>query len=312
MKRRCGLLAVAVLLIGAASPQTRNPFLGRWDLVVSSPGGTANQWMEIVERDGKLDGRIQPGGGAVRPIAGAAMEGSHLVVTVSAATGRAPAVLWDLTTNGIKVEGVQKRGNNSETKVAGVRAPELKRPMPKAWSDPEPLMNGKDLTGWELVGDPKESHWMVREGELVNDNPGHGGANIKTARKFDDFKLHIEVNCPEGGNSGIYLRGRYEVQVGTEGGTQPSHEMGAIYGYKAPDGNLPNGLGKWSTFDITLVGRTVTVVRDGVKIHDNWEIPGITGGALDVNEGEPGPFYLQGDHQGVIRFRNIRVQVPKN
>jgi hypothetical protein len=87
--------------------------------------------------------------------------------------------------------------------------------------------------------------------------------------------------------------------------------MGAIYGYRAPDGNLPNGLGAWSAFDITLVGRTVTVVRDGVKIHDNAEIPGITGGVLDVNEGEPGPIYLQGDHQGVIRFRNITISVPK-
>jgi len=267
--------------------------------------------MELVDKDGKLDGRIQPGGGAVRPIVAAKVDGSHLIVTVSAATDRAPEVLWDVTTDGKKITGVQKRGDNSETKVEGVRAPELKRPMPKAWTTPEPLLNGKDLTGWEVVGKPELSHWLARDGELVNDNQGHGGANIKTTRKFDDFKLHIEVNCPEHGNSGIYLRGRYEIQVGTEGGADPTHEMGAIYGYRAPDGNVPLGLGSWTTFDITFVGRTVTVVRDGVKLHDNVEIPGITGGVLDVNEGEPGPFYLQGDHQGVIRYRNITVSVPK-
>src|ERR1017187_9002068 len=285
MKQLYAVLAVAATLIGPASSQTKNPFLGRWDLVVTSPRGTANQWMEIIEKDGKLDGRIQPGGGAVRPIVGAKMDGSHLIVTVAAATDRAPETTWDVTTDGAKVTGVQKRGENADTQIAGVRAPELKRPMPKAWTNPEPLLNGKDLTGWEVVGNPANSHWLGRGGGLGKGNnsprgggggprggpaggrpgtgkrktppPARGGINIKTTRKFDDFKLHIEVNCPEHGNSGICLRGRYEIQVGTEGGTVPSHEMGAIYGYRAPDGNLPNGLGAWSTFDITFVGRTV-------------------------------------------------------
>jgi hypothetical protein len=301
------MMAMALCLAPAGS-QTRNPFLGRWDLTVTSARGASNQWIEIVEKDGKLDGRMQPGGGASRPIVAAKMDGQHLIVTVQAA-GKGPEVTWDLTVAGDKLSGVQKRGDAaSDTQIAGVRAPALNRPMPKAWTNPEPVFNGKDLTGWETVG--QNSHWTARDGELVNDNPGHGGANIKTTRKFDDFKLHIEVNCPEGGNSGIYLRGRYEIQVGTEGGTQPSHEMGAVYGYFAP-ASFPKKLGEWSTFDITFVGRTVTVVRDGVKIHDNVEIPGITGGALDSNEGEPGPFYLQGDHQGVIRYRNITVSLPK-
>jgi hypothetical protein len=231
-------------------------------------------------------------------------------VVLSAAAGTRPAQQWELTLAGGKLTGSQKQGENV-TQIVAVRAPELKRPMPKAWSKPVPLLNGKDLTGWEPMGDPKNSRWVARDGELVNDNPGRGGANIKTTRKFDDFKLHIEVNCPEHGNSGIYLRGRYEIQVGTEGGTQPSHEMGAVYGYFAPGGNLPERLGEWTSFDITLVGRTVTVVRDGVTIHDKVEIPGITGGALDSNEAEPGPFFLQGDHQGVIRFRNITISTPQ-
>jgi hypothetical protein len=151
----------------------------------------------------------------------------------------------------------------------------------------------------------------------VNDNPEvpgqrvHGAANIMTTQKFQDFKLHIEVNCPEGGNSGIYLRGRYELQVGTEGGKLPTHEMGAIYSWYPPPEGSALGLGKWTTFDVTLVGRHVTVLRDGKMYHDNVEIPGPTGGALDSNEAEPGPFYLQGDHHGVIAYRNITISVPK-
>jgi hypothetical protein len=189
--------------------------------------------------------------------------------------------------------------------------------MPKAWTEPKALFNGKDLTGWEPIGNINNNKWIARDGELVNDDPetpgqrNPGAANIKTTAKFQDFKLHIEVNCPEGGNSGIYLRGRYEVQVGTEGGTQPTHEMGAIYSHYPPPAGAENGLGKWTSFDITLVGRHVTVLRDGKMYHDNVEIPGPTGGALDSNEAEPGPFYLQGDHHGVMRYRNITISVPK-
>src|SRR5579871_2283691 len=316
MKHLYLVLGLAAALAPAALAQS-NPFEGRWDLTVTTSRDTYPDWIEIKEAGGHLSALIQPRSGSAHPATDVKRQGSHLTLTQSAATEKGPAVTWDLAIESDHLTGTSKRGDTVQGQLAGVRAPALKRPMPKAWTAPEPIFNGKDLTGWEPIGNAQNSKWVARNGELVNDNPevegqrGPGAANIKTTRKFDDFKLHIEVNCPEHGNSGIYLRGRYEIQVGTEGGTTPSHEMGAIYGYRAPDGNLPNGLGKWSTFDITLVGRTVTVIRDGVKIHDNVEIPGITGGVLDVNEGEPGPFYLQGDHQGVIQFRNITVSVPK-
>jgi hypothetical protein len=311
------LFPIFCLIIAPAFAQ-KSPFAGRWDLNLTPQNGTPYpQWMELVDKDGKVDGRIQPRGGAVRPIVDAKMEGQHLVITVAAATQRAPATTWDLTVAGDKLSGVEKRGETAGPQIAGLRAPALKRPMPKAWTAPEPIFSGKDLTGWEPIGNAQNSKWVTRNGELVNDNPvvegqrGPGAANIKTTRKFDDFKLHMEVNCPEHGNSGIYLRGRYEIQVGTEGGTVPSHEMGALYGHFAPAANVPTKLGEWTTFDITLVGRYLTVVRDGVKIHDNVEIPGPTGGPLDSNESEPGPFFLQGDHQGVIRYRNITIAEPK-
>jgi hypothetical protein len=250
------------------------------------------------------------------------MEGGHLLITVSEATPRGPATTWDLTAAGDTLSGVEKRGENAGPQIAGVRAPAMKRPMPKAWTTPEPIFNGKDLTGWEPIGNAQNNKWIARNRNLVNDNPevegqrGPGAANIKTTRKFNDFKLHIEVNCPEHGNSGIYLRGRYEVQVGTEGGTVPSHEMGAVYGHFAPAGNIGNKLGQWTSFDITLVGRMLTVVRDGVKIHDNVELPGPTGGALDSNELRLVPsscraIITESSSTGILRFPNRRSRLPK-
>lgn len=318
--RRVLLIAFGTAALAAA--QDGKTFLGRWDITVTPASGNPYpQWMELVENQGRIEGRVQPRGGGWRPILGAKVESGKLIVAVSAATGQRPAIQWELAASGNgaeKLTGVEKRGDSDGPALVGVRAPKLDRPMPKSWSAPQPLFNGKDLTGWEPIGNVKNNKWITRDGELVNDNPetpgqrGPGAANLKTTAKFQDFKLHIEVNCPEHGNSGIYLRGRYEIQVGTEGGSQPDHEMGAVYSHYPPPAGAELGLGKWTSFDITLVGRRVTVLRDGKMYHDNVEIPGPTGGALDSNEGEPGPFFLQGDHHGVIRYRNITVSVPKN
>jgi hypothetical protein len=311
------ILATSLFLVVSAFAQDAKPFLGRWDITVTPPQGAPYAgWMELTQMAGKLEGRYQPRGGEWKPFSTAALENGNLIATLAPA-GAGPAITWNFSASGSSLSGVQKRGDTEGPKLAAVRAPELNRPMPKAWTAPEPLFNGKDLTGWEPIGNVQNNKWVARDNELVNDNPevpgqrNPGAANIKTTRKFQDFKLHIEVDCPEGGNSGIYLRGRYEVQVGTEGGKQPTHEMGAIYSHYPPPANAALGLGKWTSFDITFVGRHVTVVRDGVVYHDNVEIPGPTGGALDANEGEPGPFFLQGDHHGVIRYRNITISVPK-
>src|SRR5262249_26497813 len=178
-----------------------------------------------------------------------------------------------------------------------------------AWSAPEPLFNGTDLSGWE-PDNPANNHWKAQNGVLLNEARG---ANLRTTRKFDDFKLHIDLNCPENANSGIYLRGRYEIQLEYDpAGTEDKyHSMGSIYGSLGPAVELPRRPGQWESFDVTLVGRTVTIVRNGVTIIDQQEIPGITGGALDSNESQPGPFYIQGDHTGGLQFRNITISVPK-
>lgn len=310
---------LAITFASAMAAQDVNAFLGRWDMTVTpATGNPYPQWMELTDNGGKIEGRVQPRGGAWRPIVGAQVQSGKLIVVVGEA-GPGSRTTWELTSaSSGKLTGVEKHGDADGPMLAGVKAPLLDRPMPKQWTKPRPLFDGKDLKGWEPIGNVENNKWVARDGELVNDNPEvpghsvHGAANIKSTEKFQDFKLHIEVNCPEGGNSGIYLRGRYEVQVGTEGGKLPSHEMGAIYSWYPPPQGAENGLGKWTAFDITLVGRHVTVLRDGKMYHDNVELPGPTGGALDSNEAEPGPFYLQGDHHGVIAYRNITISVPKN
>ena len=303
-------LAVLAVLLGPALAQNNgNPFAGRWDFNIVTPRGTRASWLGVTGDSGKLQVWFQPTGGNVYQVEDYKLNGSHLTRVLSPAAANHPAMTWELDARGGTLTGVQKRGNHT-IELTGVRAPGLNRTAPKEWTNPEPLFNGRNLDGWEPIGNPADSHWTVKDGLLVNE--AHG-ANLKTTRSFDDFKVHFEVNCPDDGNSGFYLRGRYEVQIEYEPLTSNPDErrIGSIYGRIAPMSELPRTPGKWETFEVTLEGRTVTVVRNGVTTIDHQEIEGITGGALDANEGEPGPFYIQGDHTGGLKFRNITVSVPK-
>jgi len=301
-------LLVSALVSCAVSQPKGSPFAGRWDFNLTQGNTVRAAWLGITEKNGTLDVWYQPTGGNVYQLKDVSVQGSKLVLSITAADAKRPAVNWELEASGDKLSGAQKRGDSS-TAINGVRAPELKRPEPKAWTAPEPLFNGKNLDGWEPIGDPANSHWTVQDGLLVNTEHGD---NLKSTRRFDDFKVHFEVNCPDHANSGFYLRGRYEVQLEYEplSSNPPERRIGSIYGRITPK-DLPRKPGEWETFDVTLVGRTVTVVRNGVTTIDHKEIEGITGGALDANEGEPGPFYIQGDHTGGLKFRNITVSVPK-
>jgi hypothetical protein len=294
--RRIGsavLLAITPLIAAADSV---SPFAGRWDLTIMTSKGVYPSWMEFADEDGMPVVRMVGRTGSVHPVQNAKVSAAKLTFEDG---GR-----WELNIGGHKLTG---RGPGGE--VVGVPAPRLATKGYDAWADPQPLFDGQDLAGWEF-DNPAASHWIAENGELQNTQ---AGANIRTTRKFSDFKLHIEYNCPPGGNSGVYLRGRYEIQVEYEPPEKNDafHGMGSIYGFVAPSQQVSPRPGQWEGYDVTLIGRTVTVIRDGVLIIDHAEIPGITGGALDSNESDPGPIYLQGDHTGGLKYRNITISVPR-
>ena len=149
-----------------------------------------------------------------------------------------------------------------------------------------------------------ENQWIVDSWVLKSPK---SGSNLVSDQKFDDFKLHLEFKYPKGSNSGVYLRGRYEVQITDSKGAEPSDvEYSGVYGFLTPNEVVAKAAGEWQEYDITLIGRRITVVANGITVISDQIIPGITGGALDIKEGEPGPLYFQGDH-GPIEFRNITV-----
>jgi len=307
MKALAAVLGGAVVLAGALLSQPspgRSLLLGRWDLTVTQNNGDSYpDWIELTESGAAWKAHVQPRAGGAQWATNVKIQGQKLTLTLD-------RVNWDLTALNARVlEGTISRDGKVTAHIAGVPAPALNRPQPAAWTAPEPIFNGKDLTGWEGFG-PGANNWVAEDGVLLNKSHGQ---NLKSTRTFQDFKLHIEFNCPEEGNSGIYLRGRYEVQVEYEkvDVNDAFHGMGSIYSFIAPKVQLPRKPGQWESFDITLVGRSVTIVRDGVLTVDNQEIPSPTGGALDSHEAEPGPFYLQGDHTGGMKYRNITVALPR-
>lgn len=289
-----------------------SPFAGRWDLTIRTSSDSYPSWLEFADEGGSPQVRIVGRVASAHEATNVKAEGSRLTFTTSEWFGKTIPVTWEINASGGKLGGIQKRGDGVTGKLTGVQAPALHREV-SAWGQPEPLFNGKDTTGWEALitepGKPVQSNWRAIGGELVNTAPG---ANIRTKRTFQDFKLHVEYNCPNDGNSGVYLRGRYEVQVEYEPADKNDalHGMGSVYGFLAPSAAVPPKPGQWESYDITFVGRTVTVVRDGVTTIRDQEVPGITGGALDSNEGQPGPIYIQGDHTGGMKYRNITITLP--
>lgn len=302
-------LALALVMAMSIPAFAASPFAGRWDLTITTPQGTYPSWMEFTEKDGQPQVRVQGRVSSVHLVKDLKLAGSRLSFTSSEWFDKPIQVTWQFDAAGGNLIGIQKRGDGVDGRIAAVPAPPLNRQAPAAWNKPEPLFNGKDLTGWEPDA-PADNHWKAINGELVNVT---AGANIRNTRKLQDFKLHIEYNCPDLGNSGVYLRGRYEIQVDYEapGTNDEFHSMGSIYGFLKPSVALPRKPGQWEKFDVTLVGRNVTIERNGVLIIDHQEIPGITGGAIDSREAEPGPLYIQGDHTGGMKYRNITISVPK-
>jgi len=287
----------------AASIQS---FLGRWDLTLKTPLREYPSWLEITQENGQLKARMVSRWGHARPLPKIEISNGRITfVSPKEEEDRKDDMVFEGRLSGSTLVGTTTGPDGTPWQWTGERAPSLKRTSAPQWGKPRQLFNSKDLTGWRASDPGSTATWKVENGTLLS--PGHGPELISDA-KFDDFKLHVEFNCAAGSNSGVYLRGRYELQIEDDPEPEgPTMRTGGIYGFLAASPEQPRRPGEWQTYDITLVGRVVTVVQNGQTIIDKQEIPGITGGALDSHEGLPGPIYLQGSEAGHVAFRNITI-----
>ena len=323
---RATLAATALAFSITSIASSANPFVGNWALTL--PGGGAG-WLGVTEDGGALKGSVLWGGGSVLPVSSVAVEDGKLIVTrVSQAKGKdksgkaisrkiTETITATLDGDNLKLLTVKCGEGGKEfgrAEFAGKRIP----PVPPApdlskvkFGEPIELFNGKDLTGWKVLNPNAPNGWSVKDGIMDNNAPQEEGkphkgyVNLRTERQFEDFNLKLEVCVPKGGNSGVYLRGIYEVQVcDSFGKPLDAHNMGGIYSRICPTVAAEKPAGEWQAMDMTLVDRHVTVILNGKKIIDNQPVLGCTGGALTSDEFKPGPIYLQGDHTSV-QYRNI-------
>jgi hypothetical protein len=281
-------------------------FLGRWDLTLKAPDREYPSWLELTQENGQLKAQMVGRWGNARPLPKVELANGRLkFVSPKEEEDRKDDMVFEATLTGKTLSGTTTGPDGTTWTWIGVRAPALKRSGTPKWRKPVPLFNGKDLSGWKMSQSTSTSVWKVENGNLIT--PGQGPELINDP-KFQDFRLHVEFNCGVNSNSGVYLRGRYEVQIETDSVEEPpSHHTGGVYGFLAPSPELPRKPGEWQTFDITLIGRTITVVQNGQTIINRQEIPGITGGALDSHEELPGPIYLQGSEKGHVAYRSIVI-----
>jgi hypothetical protein len=306
------LLLSGVFITKANKTSTTNaekpPLEGRWDMTIHTPNGDLPSWLEVKHSGNtRLVGQFVGSGGSARPISKINFVDGKMSFSIPPQ--------WEKEDNDIVVEatlqGDSLTGTITTAKLekytwVAYRAPKLWREKEPVWGNPIQLFNGKDLSGWHPSGEINQ--WVVESGVLKSPKKG---SNIITDKTFTDFKLHIEFRYPTESNSGVYLRGRYEIQIEDSKGKEPTVDyLGAIYGFLPPTEQMAKDAGEWQSYDVTLVGRMVTLAVNGKTVICNREIPGITGGAINSKEGEPGPILLQGDHTA-IEFRNIVITPAK-
>ena len=308
--KRLRRLIVIFLLsstISSVSAQNDSP-IGRWDLTVDVGNKLVPSWLEVKLSGMKtLVGYFVADGGSARPISKVNVNDGKISFSIPPQWDDSDKdMVFEAVLKGDKLTGTIISSKGQRQTLVGERAPLLKRTSAVTWGEPIIIFNGLNLDGWHAS--KKKNQWVAENGIMKSPQ---SGANISTDQKFNDFSLHIEFRYPEGSNSGVYLRGRYEIQVEDNRGQEPlSTFFGGIYGFITPNEMAAKAPGEWQTYDVTLVGRRVTVVANGKKIITDQIIPGITGGALDSKEGEPGPIMLQGDH-GPIEYRNIIITPAK-
>jgi hypothetical protein len=291
-------LAVSLGLIsqGRAADQDFN---GRWDITTTGQQRPRAMWLELTGAGsaspaGKF---VSDHGGDMNKIDRIAIENGELRFSFDRpdrAGMTAPSPEYRARIVGGKLEGMV-----GGVKFTGVRAPVIADKDDGSWKPGKPieLFNGKDLSGWKALNPGAEMKWSVVDGILRNAPPT---TDIISEQKFWNFLLHVDFRIVERSNSGIGLRGRYEIQILEDFGKPPgTHGAAALYARVPPSVNASKPAGEWQSYDIRLVGRTLTVVHNGVKVLDKVEVEGLTAIANNPDESEPGPFIVQGDHSYV-------------
>ncbi|HUV63030.1 MAG TPA: DUF1080 domain-containing protein [Sedimentisphaerales bacterium] len=321
---RSVLLAVVMLTSATVGlcASADNTYIGYWALTLPN-GGPG--WLGVTQEQGDLDGAILWGGGSVKPVNSIKVEGDRLVITRVQVERRGAnkgkkiteTITATLSGDDLKLVTVKARPDGRKfgrAEFKGKRIPPLP-PKPDlskvTYGEPITLFNGKNLDGWKLTNPNNASGWIAQDGVLVNRPTQPEGerhiayGNLRTIEEFEDFRLTFEVNVPEKSNSGIYLRGIYELQIlDSYGKPLNPHNMGAIYSRITPAQSAERPAGQWQIFEVILLDRYVTVVLNGKTVIDNQPLLGCTGGALHSDPMKPGPLYLQGNH-GAASFRNI-------
>jgi hypothetical protein len=312
-----------------AQEESVKPFLGMWALTLDYENNNAG-WLEVRQEDGYLDADLLWRWGSVFSIGHTMVLRENLLLVngrevTKRKSGQADRKLhwvqwFEISKTGEdQIEGVASFPHRNGVGVqmvsfTGKRIPS-EGPPPKIkksmFGEPVELLNGVDLEGWELNEKDAANGWSVVEGVLVNDPVRKEGearrpfGNLRTTVTFEDFNLKLEVNVPKGSNSGVYLRGIYEVQVMDSYGKElDPHNMGALYSRITPSEAAEKPAGEWQKMDITLCKRHLTVKLNGKTIIDNQPVKGVTGGALTSDQFSPGPILLQGDH-GRVSYRNL-------
>jgi hypothetical protein len=301
-----GVLAVALPTGQTPPPGFADSILGRWDLTVQGSDAPYPSWLEVhLRKESQLQARFVGRFGSVRYATNVEYRDGQLTVVIPVQYEKNTSDLRFVgKLAGDKLEGTTHDETGKSVTWTGVRAPAPTPQQAVKWGSAVSLLNGKDMSGWKLRTGAAPACWEAHDGVLSNKPKC---ADLVSERTFGDFKLHVEFMYPAGSNSGVYLRGRHEVQIEDSAGKAlDALRLGGVYGFLKPYVDAGRAAGQWQAYDVTLVGRRVTVVLNDKTIIDNEVIPGITGGALDSNEGAPGPLMVQGDH-GKISFRNITV-----
>jgi hypothetical protein len=308
MRRTAGVLVILQCCLAGALAQAQDrPWLGKWDITATTAKERYPLWLEVREENGQLAGSFQDRTGSVKKIPEIAAEGNELVFSMGAPKPDAPRPVHRARVENGRLVGTLTRGAETTT-WTGVRPPKWAPSDASAaqrYAEKVTLFDGRDLASWRYQFPAQPGRWAVTDGTLTNEKDGN---NIVFFSTFKDFSLVMEYKLEKDGNSGLYLRGRYELQILDDAGKPPSltGHM-SVYGRVAPAVNASKPAGEWQTVEVTLVGNRATVVLNGQKVQDNVAIEGITGGALNSDEGAPGPIMIQGDHSRIwIRRLEVR------